>query len=78
MHHIYGIGDAKQNFPKLIQQVSNTGEEILITKDKQLVAKIIPIVKKARIIGKLKNKPYFIADDFDAPSDEINQLFLGE
>ncbi|GGG01682.1 MULTISPECIES: type II toxin-antitoxin system Phd/YefM family antitoxin [Cysteiniphilum] len=78
MHHIYGIGDAKQNFPKLINLVSTSGEEILITRDKKLVAKIIPVEKKKRIIGKLSKTAYYMAEDFDAPNDAIDQLFYGE
>ncbi|WP_119329294.1 type II toxin-antitoxin system Phd/YefM family antitoxin [Cysteiniphilum halobium] len=78
MHHIYGIGDAKQNFPKLINLVSNSGEEILITRDKKLVAKIIPVEKKKRIIGKLAEQTYYMSEDFDAPNDAIDQLFYGE
>lgn len=78
MHHIYGIGDAKQNFPKLINLVSTSGQEILITRDKKLVAKIIPVAKKKRIIGKLAEQAYYMSEDFDAPNDTIDQLFYGE
>lgn len=78
MHHIYGIGDAKQNFPKLINLVSTSGEEILITRDKKLVAKIIPVQKKKRIIGKLAEQVYYMSEDFDTPNNAIDQIFYGE
>lgn len=46
MKNTIGTFEAKTNFGKLIQKVSN-GEEILITKRGEPVAKIVPLNKNA-------------------------------
>ena len=72
------IHEAKTHFSKLITAVLE-GEEIIIAKAGQPVAKIIPmpLEKKSRI-GAFKGE-IKIADDFDAPlPDDLLKAFYGE
>ncbi len=72
---IYNIHVAKTNLSKLIEKTIN-GEDLVIAKAGRPVVKLVaykPILKK-RLSGRLKGK-IEIADDFDAESKEINELF---
>lgn len=64
---IINIHDAKTQFSKLIEAVSQ-GEEIVIARAGKPAAKLVPIQsrKTVRRPGALKGKMR-IADDFDAP-----------
>ncbi len=74
---IFNIHEAKTNLSKLITRVIN-GEEIIIAKSGDPVAKLVPILKRNKkdrtpgsAIGKIK-----IYDDFYSPlPDEIINSF---
>jgi len=70
------IYEAKSNLSKLINQVI-AGEEVIVAKSGNPVAKIVPFEKPAqnRKPGSAKGK-LIISDDFDAPlPDDILQGF---
>ena len=72
------IHEAKTTFSKLIEKVKS-GEEIIITKAGEPVAKLVPILnkgKKNRVPGKWKGK-IFISDDFNDPLPEeiLNEFY---
>ena len=60
------IHEAKTHFSALIHDVQ-AGEEILIARGDELVAKLVPIAKPEgkRVLGYDVGKPFTIADDFD-------------
>jgi len=70
------IYEAKTKFSKLINQAI-AGEEIIIAKSGNPVAKLVPLetASKDRIPGSAKGK-ISIAQDFDAPlPDDVLELF---
>lgn len=75
---LYNIHDAKTNLSKLIKKALK-GEELVIAKAGQPVARLVPYkkIQKKRVAGALKGK-IWIAKDFDAESEEINKLFYGK
>ena len=70
--------EAKQNFSKIIEQVTSKNEPCIINKANKAVAKIIPSDRpEHRKIGLMKGK-IKVADDFDDPlPDDIIALFEG-
>jgi prevent-host-death family protein len=76
---IINIHQAKTNFSRLVDQVIK-GEQVIIGKAGKPVAKLVPYTtmkkqapKFGMYAGQIK-----IADDFDAESAEINELFYRE
>jgi prevent-host-death family protein len=67
----YTVRQAKANFSRLIKEARN-GKEVVITRGKQPVAKIIPIASaaKKRIPGMLKGQIWSALDAFDPLTDE--------
>jgi len=74
---IVNIYQAKTQLSKLIDQVL-AGQEITIGKAGKPVAKLVSYREKPlkRQFGLWKGK-VFVADDFDAESEEINTMFYG-
>jgi prevent-host-death family protein len=75
---VINIHEAKTQFSKLIEAVSN-GQEIVIAKAGKPAAKLVPIhqQKPVRRPGALKGK-IRIAKDFDAPlPDDVLAAFEG-
>lgn len=73
------IHQAKTQLSRLIERVS-AGEEIVIAKGGKPVARLAPLVQRAkpRKPGALKGK-IWIAEDFDAPlPDGLLDLFEGK
>ena len=70
--------DAKTNLSALVEEAAE-GEEIIIAKNGVAKAKLVPLPVKTR-----RRKPanalqvQFIADDFDAPDEELADLFEGK
>lgn len=60
------IHEAKTHFSALIHDVQN-GEEIIISRGDEPVARLVPILPKAgpRKMGQFEGLPFYIADDFD-------------
>lgn len=68
---VVNIHEAKTHFSKLIERV-RAGEEVVIAKAGQPVAKLVPIADEQgpRVPGALKGK-IWLADDWDSP--EVNE-----
>lgn len=66
------IHEAKTHLSKLIQ-LALAGEEVVITKGKQPMVKlvVVPEMRKTRRIGGAKDVILKIADDFDEPLDDF-------
>jgi prevent-host-death family protein len=63
------IHEAKTHLSRLLRRVSG-GEEIIIARGKEPVAKLVPLVPtKPRLLGQDRGK-VVISDDFDAPLPE--------
>lgn len=76
---VINIHQAKTYFSQLIDQVLE-GEQVIIGKAGKPVAKLIPYTstkKKTPTFGMYAGQ-IKIADDFDAESAEINELFYGK
>jgi prevent-host-death family protein len=73
----YNVHEAKTNLSRLLQQVAD-GEEVIIAKAGEPVARLVPIPKQGqREMGFMRGK-IWIADDFDAPlPDDLQKLFEG-
>ena len=68
----YTVHEAKTNLSKLIKE-AESGKEVVITRGKQPVAKIIPINSasgKKRVPGRLKGQIWAAPDAFDPLTDE--------
>ncbi len=74
---VINIHEAKTHLSRLLQRVAG-GEEITIAKAGVPIARIVPIELSAatRQLG-IDRGLVWIADDFDAPSPEIEALFEG-
>jgi prevent-host-death family protein len=72
------IHEAKTHLSRLLQRVAG-GEEVTIANAGVPVARLVPVEKSQvkRKLGIDKGK-IWIADDFDAPSPELERLFEGE
>ncbi len=67
----YTVHQAKTNLSRLIKEAQN-GKEVVITRGKQPVAKLVPIAKpgKKRIPDMLKGQIWSAPDAFDPLTDE--------
>jgi prevent-host-death family protein len=63
------IHEAKTHFSKLLHRVA-AGEEIIISKAGEPVAKIVPIGSRARRRFGIDRGVFEVPDDFDAPLPE--------
>lgn len=70
----YTVHQAKTNLSRLIKE-AESGKEVVITRGKQPVAKIVPItsVSKKRIPGSMKGQIWAAPDAFDPLTDEEMQ-----
>ncbi|SED22072.1 type II toxin-antitoxin system Phd/YefM family antitoxin [Streptomyces sp. TLI_105] len=66
----YNVHEAKTHFSKILEVVA-TGEEVIISKSGEPVAKVVPLRGKVRRTarGSLK-EPVVFHDDFDDISDD--------
>jgi prevent-host-death family protein len=67
----YTVQQAKTNLSRLIKE-AQSGKEVIITRGKQPVAKIVPVASaaKKRIPGTLKGQIWSAPDAFDPLTDE--------
>lgn len=72
------IHEAKTHFSKLVERVSQGGEEIIIAKAGVPVARLVPLQPKGktRPLGMDRGKVW-IADDFDSLPDDLLKDFYG-
>ena len=69
------IEEAQAHLPELIDKLQ-AGEEIVITRDRQPVAKLLgqaPVACPPRQPGSLKGTVLYMAPDFDAPLEEFKE-----
>jgi antitoxin (DNA-binding transcriptional repressor) of toxin-antitoxin stability system len=73
MHQIT-IHQAKTHLSRLIQ-AALAGEEVVIAKGKQPLVKrvVVPKLRQQRRIGGAEGVVLFIADDFDAPLQDLQE-----
>lgn len=66
-----GIGEAKTNFSKLVRR-AEAGEEIVVRRGREPVARIMPLKKRggARGFGSMKGEVR-IGKDFDEPLEDF-------
>ncbi len=66
------IAEAKAHFSEIIQKAL-LGEEIIIAKGDKPLVKLVPLSKpdKKRIPGSATEQILYVADDFDAPLDDL-------
>jgi prevent-host-death family protein len=73
----FNVHETKTHLSRLLERVSK-GEEIVISRSGEPVAKLVPYAPVARKPGRLKGKIRMDAD-FDAPlPEEILRAFRGE
>ena len=66
----YTVHQAKTNLSKLIRE-AESGKEVVITRGKEPVAKLVPIEKsKKRVPGMFKGQIWAAPDAFDPLTDE--------
>ncbi|MEU7583653.1 type II toxin-antitoxin system prevent-host-death family antitoxin [Streptomyces sp. NPDC041068] len=73
--HQYNVHEAKTHFSRILEQVA-TGEEAVISKAGEPVAKVVPLRPEVRRTGRgsLKGRIH-IPDDFDELPDDIADAF---
>jgi prevent-host-death family protein len=65
------IGEAKTNFSKLVRR-AEAGEEIVVRRGAEPVARIMPLKKHGGVTGRGSMKGEIrIGEDFDAPLEEF-------
>jgi prevent-host-death family protein len=71
----YNIHEAKTHFSRILQQVE-TGEEVVISRAGEPVARVVPFRPKVRRTdyGSLKGRIH-VADDFDELPDGFAEAF---
>lgn len=69
---VVSIEDAGAQLAELIKQLES-GDEVLITDDDHLVAKLVPVTNGTASPkpGSAKDKIIYMADDFDAPLEDF-------
>lgn len=74
----YNVHEAKTNLSRLLKQVAD-GEEVVIAKDGEPVARLVPVTGKRgmREMGFAKGQ-IWMSDDFNETPEEILKLFEGE
>ena len=66
----YTVHEAKTNLSRLIKE-AESGKEVVITRGKKAVAKIVPItLPKTRVPGMFKGQLWSAPDAFDPLTDE--------
>ena len=67
------IGEAKTNFSKLVRR-AEAGEEIVVRRGSQPVARIVPLRKRGGVTGRGSMKGEIrIGKDFDEPLEEFSE-----
>jgi antitoxin (DNA-binding transcriptional repressor) of toxin-antitoxin stability system len=69
------LEEAQARLAELIEALS-PGEELLVTRGGQAVAKLVreaPKPRRPRVPGSAKGKILYMADDFDAPLDDFKE-----
>ena len=66
------LGHVRTQLTDLVDQASRSGEEVVLTREGEPVAKIVPLVRKParRRFGSARGQ-LTVPDDFDAPLDDL-------
>ena len=71
----YNVHEAKTHFSRILEEVA-TGEEVVISKAGEPVAKVVPLRPKVRRTGRGSLRGQVrIADDFDELPDDLAEAF---
>lgn len=71
----YNVHEAKTQFSRILEQVA-TGEEVVISKAGEPVAKVVPLRPKVRRTGRGSiREEVHIPEDFDELPDDIADAF---
>ena len=72
------VHEAKTHLSRLLKEVE-AGEEVLIARDSEPVARLVPVRPAAqkRTFGHMRGM-FEVPDDFDEPDPEIERMFYGE
>lgn len=71
----YNVHEAKTHLSRILEQVA-TGEEVIISKAGEPVAKVVPLRARVQRTGRGSLKGRIrIADDFDELPDEVADAF---
>jgi prevent-host-death family protein len=67
------VSEARQHLPSLVDDVAESGEEVLITRRGQPLARLVPFrpANAGQGTPSLRELPIKVADDFDAPLPEL-------
>jgi prevent-host-death family protein len=65
----FNVHEAKTHFSKILAKVQ-AGEEVVIAKAGEPIARIVPIMKQVRRVPGRWQGQLWIAEDFDAPLPE--------
>ncbi|KAB8033617.1 type II toxin-antitoxin system Phd/YefM family antitoxin [Fluviispira multicolorata] len=77
--HVINMHEAKTNLSRLIEDAITDGVGFIIAKAGKPLVTVEPIKKeKHKIVYGLMKGKIKISDDFDAPCDEINNMFYGD
>lgn len=71
----FSMKDARNHFSQIINSVAESGQEIIVTKSRKPLVKIVPIYTTKIKLGLLKGKKYFMSEDFDSELEKLNKLF---
>jgi prevent-host-death family protein len=63
------LEEAKEHLDELVEKAAR-GEDVVITRNRRPLARLVPIPRKARQFGSAKGL-IKIADDFDAPLEDF-------
>jgi prevent-host-death family protein len=68
----FNLSEARQSLPSLVDGVAESGEEVLITRRGQPLARLVPFrADTAKATPSLRDLPIEIAEDFDDPLPEL-------
>lgn len=65
---VVSVHEAKTHLSRLLQRIA-AGEDVIITRSGQPVARLVPIEKTRPVFGVDEGR-FAVPDDFDAPLDE--------
>lgn len=66
------LNQARTQLPELVEHAARSGEEVVLTREGEAVAKIVPLVRTRppRRFGSARGQ-LSVPDDFDAPLDDF-------
>jgi len=70
--HAVDLGHVRTQLTDLVDQAARSGEEVVLTREGEAVAKIVPLVRHQarRRFGSARGQ-LTVPDDFDAPLDDF-------